>query len=183
MRFSILLPRVDAQVGAQRSSSSLPDAVEAAGQPDARSFQASLQLSCEVDLSGALCAARDAAKSDLVAAEVARQYFTYRSAEKRLAIAEQLVQSERQSAKVVAARVEQGESSSFELDLAHSDALENVWPSDWPPGSQSALKSAQPTVPLPVRFTWPTNRPISKDLWPTFGPPDIVPLCGNWDAG
>jgi NodT family efflux transporter outer membrane factor (OMF) lipoprotein len=179
---SFMLPSVDAHVGAQRSSSGLPDAVKAAGQPDVRSFQGSLQLAWEVDLSGALRAARDAATSDLasaeagvvgsrleVAAEVARQYFIYRSAEKRLAVLEQLVQSKRQSAKVVAARVEQGESSSFELDLANADAdaLEAQIPA-----LRTALVGAQAAVATLLGSN-PSESPISKRadyVWPKVLP-------------
>ena len=170
-RSSLLLPSVDAQLNLQRTSSGLPAPVKAAGQPDILGYQTGLQMSWEVDLSGALRAARDAAKSDLIAAqasavgarlevasEVARQYFIYRSAEKRLSLLEAMLRSQRQSAMAVARRVEQGESSSYELDLAESDV-------DVLEGQVPALRSLCASVQAAMGTLLgenPSLRPISS---------------------
>ena len=182
---SLLLPSVDAQLNLQRSSSGLPAPVKAAGQPDILGYQAGLQLSWEVDLSGALRAARDAAKSDLIAAqasvvgarlevasEVAKQYFIYRSAEQRLSLLEALVQSQRQSAKFIVHRLEQGESSSYDLDIAESDvdALEQQVPAlrSLCASSQAAMgtllgenPSLRP-IPSSPQYAWPKGFTIGS---------------------
>lgn len=177
-----LLPSLDGQAGAQKSSSGLPAPVKTAWQPDVRAYQAGLQLSWELDLSGALRAARDAAKSDLVAAqagvvgvrlevasEVARQYFIFRRAEKRLAVLGKLAESKRQSAKLVANRVEQGLFSQVELELALADA--DVAEAQLP-ALRSLCTSAQASTASLLGMN-PSQRPIAsvtEYVWPKVVP-------------
>jgi outer membrane protein TolC len=95
---SRLLPAVNLQGSASRSNSALPDAVKAA-LPDTRALTISVDLSWEIDLAGGVRAARNAAAADarraeagaagarlLMASEVARQYFLWRSADEQLSI-------------------------------------------------------------------------------------------------
>ncbi|RTL24591.1 MAG: efflux transporter outer membrane subunit [Burkholderiales bacterium] len=131
---SRLLPTLDLQASALDARSGLPAPVKQ-GQPDTRAARLGLNLAWEVDLAGGLHAARDAAQADaaaatagvagarlLVASEVARQYFSARSAEQRLAIVERLVAAQRCTAELVAGHVRAGQASRFELQRAEAEA-------------------------------------------------------------
>jgi NodT family efflux transporter outer membrane factor (OMF) lipoprotein len=131
---SRLWPTVGVQASASRSDSGLPAPVKQ-GMPDARALRAGIEMAWEIDLAGAVRAARDAAQADasaaaagvqgarlLVASEVARQYFVLRGAEERLRIVQALAAAQRETASRVASRVREGESSAFDLDRARAEA-------------------------------------------------------------
>jgi NodT family efflux transporter outer membrane factor (OMF) lipoprotein len=131
---SRLLPAVSLQGSASRSNSGLPEAVKQS-QPDTRTLRLGLDLSWEIDLAGGVRAARDAASADassaeagvagaqlMVASEVARQYFIWRSAEEQLSIVQALARAQRDTARLVESRVREGQSSAFDLDRARADA-------------------------------------------------------------
>lgn len=102
--------------------------------PDVAVTQAGLNASWEVDLFGALRAARGAAAADLlatdharrgvllsVAAEVARNYITLRSAQARSAIVQDLVRSQRETLRLTESRRTAGQGSDFDVDRALAD--------------------------------------------------------------
>lgn len=139
---SRLWPTVQLQGGASRSSSGLPEAVKQ-GKPDTRALRLGLDLAWEVDLAGGVRAARDAAAADaygaqagvagarlLVASEVARQYFVWRSAAEQLGIVQSLARAQRETARLVEVRQREGQASAFDLDRARAeaDALEAQLP-------------------------------------------------------
>jgi NodT family efflux transporter outer membrane factor (OMF) lipoprotein len=131
---SRLWPTVGLQASASRSESGLPAPVKQ-GLPDTRALRAGMEVAWEVDLSGGVRAARDAAQADasaatagvqgarlLVASEVARQYFVLRGAEERLRIVQALAAAQRETATRVGSRLREGEASAFDLDRARAEA-------------------------------------------------------------
>lgn len=131
---SRILPNLDIQTSASTIHSGLPEQVKQ-GLPDMRTYQAGINLAWEIDLSGGIHAATNAAESDamsaessaagvrlLIASEIARQYFILRGAEKRLHILEELVKTKYESARLISRRFEQGQSSRFELSIAEAEA-------------------------------------------------------------
>jgi NodT family efflux transporter outer membrane factor (OMF) lipoprotein len=131
---SRLWPTVGLQASASRSSSGLPAPVKQ-GMPDTRALRAGIDVAWEIDLAGGVRAARDAAQADagaaaagvegarlLVASEVARQYFTLRSANERLRIVQALAQAQRETASRVNSRLREGLASAFDLDRARAEA-------------------------------------------------------------
>lgn len=174
---SRLLPKIDLQGSALDLRSDLPRAVKQ-GQPDTRAYRGSVDLAWEIDLAGGVRAARDAARADaqaaaarvagarlLVASEVARQYFTLRSAEERLRIVEALVQAQRDTARLVDSRQREGQASAFDLDRACAEA--DAFAAQLPPlrtlvgVSQTRLavllgaNPSQPVAASEAAFTWP----------------------------
>jgi NodT family efflux transporter outer membrane factor (OMF) lipoprotein len=131
---SRLWPTVNLQGGASRTTSGLPDPVKQ-GQPDVRALRLGLDLAWEIDLAGGVRAARDAAAADatgaqaglagarlLVASEVARQYFLWRSAAEQAAIVQGLAKAQRETARLVEVRQREGQASTFDLDRARAEA-------------------------------------------------------------
>lgn len=131
---SRLWPTVGVQAGAAHSRSGLPEAVKQ-GMPDTRALRVGIDVAWEIDLSGGVRAARDAAQADaqaaaagvhgarlLVASEVARQYFVLRSAQERLRIVQALAAAQRQTALRVENRLREGQASAFDLDRARAEA-------------------------------------------------------------
>jgi NodT family efflux transporter outer membrane factor (OMF) lipoprotein len=174
---SRLLPAVSLQGSASRINSGLPDAVKQ-GQPDTRAVRLGLDLSWEIDLAGGVRAARDAAAADtgsaeagvagarlIVASEVARQYFLWRSTEEQLNIVQALVKTQRDTARLVEGRVREGQSSAFDLDRARADA--DTLDAQTPPlrtligvsqNRLAVLIGQNPSAPLPkstTSFVWP----------------------------
>jgi outer membrane protein TolC len=103
--------------------------------PDTRALRAGIDVAWEIDLAGGVRAARDAAQADagaaaagvegarlLVASEVARQYFTLRSANERLRIVQALARAQRETADRVNSRLREGLASAFDLDRARAEA-------------------------------------------------------------
>jgi NodT family efflux transporter outer membrane factor (OMF) lipoprotein len=179
---SRLFPTVGLQASASRSSSGLPAPVRQ-GQPDTRALRLGVDLSWEVDLAGGVRAARDAATADarsaqagvagarlLVASEVARQYFLWRSAEERLAIVQALAQAQRDTVRLVQSRQREGQASAFDVDRARAEAA--AFDAQVPPlrtlagVSQTRLavllgaNPSQPLAGLNAPFVWPTVRSI-----------------------
>ncbi len=180
---SRLMPTLGVQASAARSSTGLPAPVKQ-GLPDTRSLRLGVDLSWEVDLAGGLRAARDAASADaraaadgvagarlLVASEVARQYFVWRSAEERLRIVGALAAAQRETAQRVESRWREGQASAFDLDRARAEA--DAFEAQLPPlrtlsgVSQSQLAvllGANPSAP-PVSaasgFSWPALRVVA----------------------
>jgi NodT family efflux transporter outer membrane factor (OMF) lipoprotein len=131
---SRLWPTVGVQASASRSDSGLPAPVKQ-GLPDTRALRAGVDVAWEIDLSGGVRAARDAAEADaaaaaagvagarlLVASEVARQYFVLRSAEERLRTVQALAEAQRETATRVGSRLREGQASAFDLDRARAEA-------------------------------------------------------------
>ena len=131
---SRLWPTVGLQASASRSSSGLPAAVKQ-GQPDTRAWRAGVDVAWEIDLSGAVRAARGAAQADaaaalagvqgarlLVSSEVARQYFLLRAAQEQLRTVQALALAQRQTAGRVESRMREGQASAFDLDRARAEA-------------------------------------------------------------
>jgi NodT family efflux transporter outer membrane factor (OMF) lipoprotein len=130
-----LLPTVNLQAGASRSTSGLPAAVKQDGQPDVRVAAGAVQASWEIDLAGGVRAARGAARADaaaaqadvagtrlLVAGDIARLYFTLRGAQERLRILQALAQAQRDTERTVARRAAEGQASGFDVDRAQAEA-------------------------------------------------------------
>ncbi len=131
---SRLWPTVGVQAVVSRSQSGVPEPFKQ-GMPDTRALRAGVEVAWEVDLAGAVRAARDAAQADaaaavagvhgtrlLVTSEVARQYFVLRSAEERRRIVRALTAAQRQTALLVESRLREGQASAFDLDRARAEA-------------------------------------------------------------
>lgn len=180
---SRLAPTVGLQAGASRSSTGLPAAVKQ-GLPDTTALRLGVDLSWEVDLSGGLRAARDAAAADaraavygvagarlLVASEVARQYFVWRSAEERLRIVGALADAQRDTARLVESRRREGQASAFDADRARAEA--DAFDAQLPPlrtlagvsqNRLAVLLGANPSLPpvgTPSDFAWPAVRAVA----------------------
>jgi len=181
---SRLWPTVGLQASASRSESGLPAPVKQ-GMPDTRTLRAGLDVAWEIDLAGGVRAARDAAQADagaalagvegarlLVASEVARQYFTLRSANERLRIVQALAQAQRETASRVASRAREGLASAFELDRARAEA--DAFDAQVPPLQMLAgtshtrlavLLGRNPSarvVDIDTAFAWPGVREIAS---------------------
>jgi NodT family efflux transporter outer membrane factor (OMF) lipoprotein len=180
---SRLWPTLELRGGASRSSSGLPEAVKQ-GQPDTRALRLGLELSWELDLAGGVRAARDAAEADaygaqagvagarlLVASELARQYFVWRSAAEQLGIVQSIAKAQRETARLVQTRQREGQASAFDLDRARAeaDALEALLP---PLGTQvgvsqnrlAVLMGANPSLLLTdsnAPFAWPAATQVA----------------------
>jgi NodT family efflux transporter outer membrane factor (OMF) lipoprotein len=132
---SRLAPAVDAQAGSSRSTTGLPVAAKRGGQPDVHVLQGGLAASWEIDLAGGTRAAVGAARAEaqatealaagarlMVAGDIAQNYFTLRSAQARLRIAQELAQAQRATAGAVARRAAEGHASAFDLQRARAEA-------------------------------------------------------------
>ncbi len=176
-------PAVGIQASASRSNSDLPEAVKQ-GQPDTRALRLGVDMTWEIDLAGGVRAARDAAAVDalgaeagvagarlMVASEVARQYFIWRSASERLRIVEALSRDQREIARLVESRRREGQASAFDVDRARAEA--DAFDSQLPPlrtlagVSQTRLAvllGENPSLPLDgvaSTFEWPAIRTIA----------------------
>lgn len=131
---SRLWPTLNLQTSASSTHSGLPTPYKQ-GMPDVRAYQAGINLAWEIDVSGGVRAAANAAQYDAIAteaaqrgarllieSEIARQYFILRGAEQRLHLLEELVKTQHESAYLISRRFEQGQSSRFELNLAEAEA-------------------------------------------------------------
>lgn len=131
---SRLWPTLNLQTSASTTQSGLP-APYKQGLPDVRSYRAGIDLAWEIDVSGGVRAAANAAKSDAIAAEsgaagarllisseIARQYFILRGTQWRLYLVEALAKTQHESAHVMFRRFEQGQSSRLDLNLAEAEA-------------------------------------------------------------
>lgn len=131
---SRLWPTLNFQTSASTAHSGLP-APYKQGLPDLRAYRAGIDIAWEIDVSGGIRAAANAAKSDAIAAEsgaegtrllitseIARQYFILRGAEQRLDLLEELVKTYHESARLISRRFTEGQSSRFELNLAKAEA-------------------------------------------------------------
>ena len=181
---SRLWPSVSLQASASRSESGLPAPVKQ-GMPDTRTLRAGIDAAWEIDLAGGVRAARDAAQADagaavagvegarlLVASEVARQYFTLRSAHERLRIVQALAQAQRETASRVASRAREGLASAFDLDRARAEA--DAFDAQLPPLQMLAgtsqtrlavLLGRNPSVRVVdtnAEFAWPGVREIAS---------------------
>lgn len=118
-------PAVDASAAAQRSRSG--------SSPAGNSFRAGIDASWELDLFGAKRSASNAAEFDAqasaaslgdvqvsVAAEVAQAYITLRSAEQRLAIAQDNLASQQETLQITQWRVQAGLATSLEAEQARA---------------------------------------------------------------
>jgi multidrug efflux system outer membrane protein len=128
-----MLPGVSA-VGARSVEETGYSVIARQRLPDVDVTRAGLNASWEVDLFGALRAARGAADADLlaadharrgvllsVAAEVARNYVTLRSAQARSAIVQDLIRSQRETLRLTESRRAAGQGSDFDVDRALAD--------------------------------------------------------------
>lgn len=131
---SRLLPTVDLQTSASTTHSGLPSPYKQ-GMPDVRAYSAGINMAWELDISGGVRASANAAQSDalsaeagaegarlLIASEIARQYFIVRGAQQRLCILEELAQTRHEYVKLISRRVEQGQSSRYDLNMAEAQA-------------------------------------------------------------
>jgi NodT family efflux transporter outer membrane factor (OMF) lipoprotein len=180
---SRLWPAFGVQASASRSNSGLPPPVKE-GIPDTRALRAGIDVSWEIDITGGVRAARDAAHADaasaragvegarlLVASEVARQYFVLRGAQKRLRIVEALAQAQRETASHVGSRLREGEASAFDFDRARAEA--DALDAQVPPLRMlvgisqthlAVLLGRNPSARViddTSAFTWPVAREIS----------------------
>ncbi|MFN9031011.1 MAG: efflux transporter outer membrane subunit [Betaproteobacteria bacterium] len=128
-----MLPGVSA-VGARSVGETGYSVIARQRLPNTDITRAGLNASWEVDLFGALRAARGAAAADLlaadharrgvllsVAAEVARHYVTLRSAQERSAIVQDLVRSQRETLRLTEKLRAAGQGSDFDVDRALAD--------------------------------------------------------------
>jgi len=128
-----LLPSVNA-IAAQSRSETGYDPVVRQRLPNIDARRAGVDVSWEIDLFGAARAARSAAGADLLAAEqgrrgaqlaviseVARQYFTLRGAQARVAIVDALIASQRETLRLTEVRRADGQASDFDIDRARAD--------------------------------------------------------------
>lgn len=131
---SRLWPTLNLQTSASTTHSGLP-APYKQGMPDVRSYRAGIDLAWEIDVSGGVRAAANAAQYDaistesaergvqlLIASEIARQYFILRGAEQRLHLLEALVKTQYESAHLISRRFTEGQSSRLELNLAEAES-------------------------------------------------------------
>lgn len=131
---SRLSPTLGVQASASRTQSGLPAPVKS-GLPDTHALRGGLDLAWEIDLAGALRAARDAGQADaaaaaagvvgarlLVASETGRQYFLLRGVQEQLRIVQSLAEAQRQTAAQVRSRWREGLASTFDLDRAEAEA-------------------------------------------------------------
>jgi NodT family efflux transporter outer membrane factor (OMF) lipoprotein len=131
---SRLWPTIQLQGSVSESRTGQSEAIKQ-GSPDVQARRIGVDLAWEIDLAGGLRAARDAAQSDAAAAqagavgarliaigEVARQYFILRGAQERLGIVEQLAAAQRETARLVASRAQEGLASRFDVSLATGEA-------------------------------------------------------------
>jgi NodT family efflux transporter outer membrane factor (OMF) lipoprotein len=131
---SRLWPAINLQGGVSDDRTGLPEAVKQ-GSPDTKVRRVGLELAWEIDLAGGVRAARRAAQADAAAAqaavagavlitvgEVARQYFVLRGAQERLRIVEQLAAAQRNTARLIASREQQGLASRFDAARANGEA-------------------------------------------------------------
>jgi NodT family efflux transporter outer membrane factor (OMF) lipoprotein len=181
---SRLWPTLGLQASASRSDSGLPAPVKQ-GMPDTRALRAGIDVAWEIDLAGGVRAARDAAQADagaaaagveearlLVASEVARQYFTLRSAHERLRIVQALARAQRETAARVNSRLREGLASAFDLDRARAEA--DAFDAQVPPLQMLAgtsqtrlavLLARNPSarvVDADTAFAWPAVREIAS---------------------
>ena len=174
---SRLWPTLDLQTSASTTHSGL-SAPYKQGMPDVRAYQAGINLAWEIDVSGGVRAAADAAQYDAIAAEaaqrgtqllieseIARQYFILRGAEQRLHLLEELVNTQHESAHLISRRFEHGQSSRFELNLAEAEA--GTLDAQIPP-LQTLVAISQTHIALLLGEN-PSVAPVSADtkyVWP-----------------
>jgi NodT family efflux transporter outer membrane factor (OMF) lipoprotein len=180
---SRLFPTVGIQASASRSNTDLPEVVKQR-QPDTRALRLGVDLAWEIDLAGGVRAARDAAAADalgaeagvegirlMVASEVARQYFLWRSASDRLRIMEAMSRDQRETARLVESRRREGQASAFDVERARAEA--EAFDSQLPPlrtlagVSQTRLAvllGENPSLPINgvgFAFEWPAMRTMA----------------------
>ncbi|MBP1679862.1 MAG: Solvent efflux pump outer membrane protein SrpC [Proteobacteria bacterium] len=133
---SRLSPSLDVQGSTASSHSGLPQSVKQ-GIPDTKSSALGLNVAWEIDLSGGISAAKDAAEADLlsaqygvvgmkllIASEVATQYFLLRSTEHDLKLMEALSVSQHGTLHLTTRRFNEGLSSELDLQSAIAEANE-----------------------------------------------------------
>jgi NodT family efflux transporter outer membrane factor (OMF) lipoprotein len=131
---SRLWPSIDLTGSASDERTGLPDAVKQ-GSPDTKAHRVGVELAWEIDLAGGVRTARRAAQADASAAqaavagarliavgEVARQYFVLRGAQERLRIVDELATAQRETARLVGSREQQGMASRFDRARAIGEA-------------------------------------------------------------
>lgn len=128
-----LMPSVNA-VGAAARAETGYDAAVRQRLPNTDVRRAGLDVSWEIDLFGAARAARNAAAADALASEqgrrgaqlaviseVARQYFTLRGAQARVAIVDSLIASQGETLRLTELRRAAGQASDFDVDRARAE--------------------------------------------------------------
>ena len=200
-----LLPSVNA-VGVRSSAETGYDAAVRTRLPDIDARRAALDVSWEIDLFGAARAARNAADADRLAAEqgqrgaqlaviseVARQYWTLRGAQARVAIVDALVASQSETLRLTELRRAAGQASDFDVDRARAElattqaarpALRTLVAATQyrlatltarAPGAWSALDAAAPQAePLPVGTGQPAELLRRR--------PDVMAVDAQWRA-
>ena len=175
------LPSLSLGAAALDSASGLPAPVKQ-GMPDIKARQLNLNLNWEIDLSGRVRSARSAAQADsiaaingingvrlMVAAEVAREYFTLRGAEQRYRELEALVQLQRERTTLIAQRQSEGYASALSLTQAQAalQELESQLPS-----MRTEMGSAAHTLARLVgnNPSLPPVQPDSAWRWPDLQP-------------
>lgn len=129
-----LYPGLELTASRSDSRSGLPAAVKQT-MPDTRATRAGIEVGWEIDLFGGAHAAASAARHDAAAAsygvagaqllavsEVARQYFVWQGARQRLAILEALLQTRRDTERLVRSRRREGLASDLEVEQAAGES-------------------------------------------------------------
>ncbi len=132
---SRLLPSVNVVASESDTRTSSPAAIKQA-MPDTRASRVGVDVSWEIDLFGGSRAAADAAKKEAAAAafgisgaqliaasEVARQYFIWQGAKQRLEIIESLLQTQRDTERLIRSRYREGMASEFDVARAAGETL------------------------------------------------------------
>lgn len=122
-------PQLALNGSASSARSGLPEPVKRAGQPDVRAHRATLDLQWEIDLFGAVAAARRAAIQDavladaglqgarlLVQVELAQHYLAWQSARRRLPLLRELIEAQAISLQLAQARAAEGWVGAVELE-------------------------------------------------------------------
>ncbi|MFN8851081.1 MAG: TolC family protein [Inhella sp.] len=130
---SRLLPTVALNATSSDASTGLPESVKR-GQPDTRALRASLDLQWELDLFGAVRAARRASQADAAAAaaavegarllvqtELAAHYANWQSARLRLSAMDSLLDAQRVLLQLAERRAAEGQSSRLELEAQRAE--------------------------------------------------------------
>ncbi len=131
---SQLFPSVNVMASQSDSRTGLPSTIKQS-MPDTQATRAGLDVAWEVDLFGGARAAASAAEKEAEAAifgvhgaqliavsEVARQYFVWQGARQRLAILENLLQTQRDTERLTRSRYREGMASAFDVARAAGEA-------------------------------------------------------------
>lgn len=132
---SRLFPSIDVTASRSDSRTGLPTAVKQSI-PDTQATRLGVEVGWEIDLFGGARAAAGAAEKEAAAAtlgvsgaqlltvsEVARQYFIWHGARQRLDILEALLQTQRDTERLVRSRHREGMASEFDVARAASESL------------------------------------------------------------